>query len=69
MKSKKHLENTQFKNEFKVIPISRLKDGVPVLVVDEMPTKALAEFHLATKVIIPIGSDWEIPSKTSTDGK
>lgn len=40
-------------NSFKIIPISQLPDDCPVLVVQAMPSKSLAEFHLAEVVLVP----------------
>jgi hypothetical protein len=40
--------------KWKVIPIDELPDGVPVIAINQFPTKALAKFHLVEEVIIPV---------------
>jgi hypothetical protein len=60
------------KNEFKIIPLSKLKDGKPVLGVSDYGTKSFAEFHLIERVIVPLNGDWEKEEeyeKTITGGE
>lgn len=42
------------KNEFMIIAIDDLPDGIPVFGVTELPNKDLARFHLVEKVLWPI---------------
>lgn len=47
------LNDKRINNTWAIIPISELPDDMPVLVVTQMHSKSLAEFHLAEYVIVP----------------
>jgi hypothetical protein len=51
--ARKEFDKANGATEFVVIKIDNLPDDCPVLVVQEMPNKSLAKFHLADNVIVP----------------
>jgi len=51
--ARKEFDKANSKTEFIIIKLANLPDDCFVLVVNEFPSKSLAEFHLADNVLIP----------------
>ncbi len=64
---KQFLEYKRINNTWEIILIGELPDNLPVLVVNQMPNKSLAEFHLAEYCLVPKGYLKNIETELAVD--